>query len=390
MFAHDFADVQRSTSAPGSASTSEVDVLPPSADEYKGGRRLKMRYAHNDHSRAALIAFADAQRSTSAPGSASASEVIGTLGMRYRGVCHCTRGMCYEQASEEAPEELPDDEVLGQAEEGDEEQLCCGCKFEGKSTRECEYRNSYNEQCDHVTCSGCNLDTIDEGVFGDPATLMRGGNDHWIDEEESELVELTNEEYMENYNRFLERQERRRKTRKVYCMCHDGQEYTENRDDEEEESAQNEDDMAEGEDESTDESPSEESSTDESTYSSCKNGEHRGVVERKCDYINGDREECGHNVCENCFSVQMTSYCRCHDWLWLLDAQERQRLESARRNRDASRSRDDESSEGEDIASEEWEETVAALETYGRTQDVEHRMTTSFNEDEVQIAPTRI
>ena len=95
-------------------------------------------------------------------------------------------------------------------------------------------------------------------------------------------------------------------------------------------------------------------------------------------------------MCENCFSVQMTSYCRCHDWLWLLGAQERQRLESARRNRDASRSRDDESSEGEDIASEEWEETVAALETYGRTQDVEHRMTTSFNEDEVQIAPTRI
>jgi len=260
--------------------------------------------------------------------------------------------MCYEQASEEAPEELPDDEVLGQAEEGDEEQLCCGCKFEGKSTRECEYRNSYNEQCDHVTCSGCNLDTIDEGVFGDPATLMRGGNDHWIDEEESELAELTNEEYMENYNRFMERQERRRKTRKVYCMCHDGQEYIENGDDEEEETAQSEDDMAEGEDESTDESPSEVSTivgVQEQTCS-CINGEHLGVDERKCDYINGDREECGHNVCENCFSVQMTSYCRCHDWLWLLDAQERQRLESARRNRDASRSRDDESSEGEDCS----------------------------------------
>jgi hypothetical protein len=351
MFAHAFADVQRSTSAPGSASTSEVDVLPPSADEYKGGRRLKMRYAHKDHSRAALIAFADAQRSTSAPGSASASEVIGTLGMRYRGVCHCTDCTVIitdEQASEEAPEELPDDEVMGQAEEGDEEQLCCGCKFEGKSTRECEYRNSYNEQCDHVTCSGCNLDTIDEGVFGDPATLMRGGNDHWIDEEESELVELTNEEYMENYNRFLERQERRRKTRKVYCMCHDGQEYTENRDDEQEESAQNENDMAEGEDESTDESPSE-----VSTYSSCKNGEHRGVDERKCDYINGDREECEHKVCENCFSVQMRSYCKCHDWLWLLDAQERQRLESARRKRDASRSRDNEDEEKEDNESSE-------------------------------------
>ena len=58
IFEKAFADVKRSTSAPGSASTSEVDVLPPSADEYKGGRRLKMRYAYKDHSRAALIELA--------------------------------------------------------------------------------------------------------------------------------------------------------------------------------------------------------------------------------------------------------------------------------------------------------------------------------------------
>ena len=58
MFKRAFADVQRSTSAPGSASASEVDVLPPSAAEYKGGRRLKMRYAYKDHSRAAFIELA--------------------------------------------------------------------------------------------------------------------------------------------------------------------------------------------------------------------------------------------------------------------------------------------------------------------------------------------
>jgi hypothetical protein len=53
MFKRAFADVL--TSAPGSASAS---VLPPSVDHYKGGRRLKMRYAYKDHSRAAFIELA--------------------------------------------------------------------------------------------------------------------------------------------------------------------------------------------------------------------------------------------------------------------------------------------------------------------------------------------
>ena len=58
MFAHDFADVQRSTSAPGSASASEVDVLPPFGGEYHGSRRLKQRFGYKAHSRAALIELA--------------------------------------------------------------------------------------------------------------------------------------------------------------------------------------------------------------------------------------------------------------------------------------------------------------------------------------------
>jgi hypothetical protein len=55
---------KRSTSAPGSASASEVDVLPPSAGEYKGGRRNKMRYAYKEDSRAAFIELSPDHRMT--------------------------------------------------------------------------------------------------------------------------------------------------------------------------------------------------------------------------------------------------------------------------------------------------------------------------------------
>ena len=63
MFARAFADVQRSTSAPGSASASEVSVLPPNS-EYKGGRRNKMRYAYKADSRAAFIELSPDHRMT--------------------------------------------------------------------------------------------------------------------------------------------------------------------------------------------------------------------------------------------------------------------------------------------------------------------------------------
>ena len=58
IFDRAFADVKRSTSAPGSASASEVDVLPPSGGEYHGSRRLKQRFGYKAHSRAALIELA--------------------------------------------------------------------------------------------------------------------------------------------------------------------------------------------------------------------------------------------------------------------------------------------------------------------------------------------
>jgi hypothetical protein len=64
IFDRAFADVKRSTSAPGSASASEVDVLPPSAGEYKGGRRNKMRYAYKEDSRAAFIELSPDHRMT--------------------------------------------------------------------------------------------------------------------------------------------------------------------------------------------------------------------------------------------------------------------------------------------------------------------------------------
>ena len=44
MFARAFADVQRSTSVPGSASASEVDVLP--GGEYHGSRRQRQRFGY--------------------------------------------------------------------------------------------------------------------------------------------------------------------------------------------------------------------------------------------------------------------------------------------------------------------------------------------------------
>jgi hypothetical protein len=58
LFQLAFASATRSTPPPGSASASEVDVLPPSADEYKGGRRLKQRFGYKAHSKAALIELA--------------------------------------------------------------------------------------------------------------------------------------------------------------------------------------------------------------------------------------------------------------------------------------------------------------------------------------------
>ena len=58
LFQLAFAGAMRSTPAPGSASASEVDVLPPSGGEYHGSRRLKQRFGYKAHSRAALIELA--------------------------------------------------------------------------------------------------------------------------------------------------------------------------------------------------------------------------------------------------------------------------------------------------------------------------------------------
>ena len=64
IFDRAFDDVMRSTSAPGSASAAEGHVYPPSADEYKGGRKTKQRYAYNENSRAAFIELSPENRMT--------------------------------------------------------------------------------------------------------------------------------------------------------------------------------------------------------------------------------------------------------------------------------------------------------------------------------------
>jgi len=56
LFQLAFAGATRSTPPPGSASASEVDVLP--GGEYHGSRRQKQRFGYKAHSKAALIELA--------------------------------------------------------------------------------------------------------------------------------------------------------------------------------------------------------------------------------------------------------------------------------------------------------------------------------------------